>query len=104
MWRVQLSLYFSRSYPRFTQVKHTLSLPQIDHLHGRRRIPPHMRHVLIHAIPRILAIPLVVGVEARLPALLQLDQAGRARMAQAEDALARLMFWAATLVFILVFL
>ena len=64
------------------------ALAQIDHRQRPIR-PSHVLAVLVDAVARVLPVALVLRVEAGLATVLHLAQPRRARMTEAEDALAR---------------
>ena len=64
------------------------SSAEIDNLEGEI-FPLHMGAVLIHAVPSLLPVPLVIGMEAALTALLHLLETGGRWMAQTEHSLHR---------------
>eukprot|EP00964_Phaeocystis_antarctica_P095750 scaffold62168_cov64-Phaeocystis_antarctica.AAC.1 len=64
------------------------ALAQIDHRQRSVR-PSHVLAVLVDAVARVLPVALVLGVEVGLAAVLHLAQPRGARVAEAEDALAR---------------
>mmetsp|Transcript_1906 Transcript_1906/g.4274 ORF Transcript_1906/g.4274 Transcript_1906/m.4274 type:complete len:107 (-) Transcript_1906:929-1249(-) len=64
------------------------SSAEIDNLEGEI-FPLHMGAVLIHAVPSLLPVPLVIGMEATLTALLHLLETGGRWMAQTEHSLGR---------------
>ena len=65
-----------------------LPLAQVDDLDGRID-PPHVIALFVDAIACVLAVALVLWVEAGLAATLHFFEARRRRVAEAEDALAR---------------